>query len=162
MTGKKRDDTDHSDHEEVKERRDRELMELLNELRVALPGVQVLLAFLLTVPFSQGFTKVTTAQKDVYFAAVLCAAAATAFLIAPTAYHRIMFREGDKERMLKIANTEAILGTFFLASAIVCALFVITSYVFGGSLVPVVTGGGAGLFMLLWYAVPLYRKMRES
>src|SRR5918992_965001 len=104
-----------------KSRRDRELMELLNELRVALPGVQVLFAFLLTVPFTQRFAAVTTSQKNVYFAAVLTASAATAFLIAPTAYHRIRFREGDKEQMLQTSSRLAIVGTIFLALSVSCA-----------------------------------------
>src|SRR3712207_6753340 len=89
----------------------RELIELLNELRVALPGVQVLFAFLLTVPFAQRFAQITATQKKVYFASVLCVALATAFLIAPTAYHRIQFRERDKEQMLITSNHFAIVGT---------------------------------------------------
>ena len=145
----------------AKSRHDRELMELLNELRVALPGVQVLFAFLLTVPFAQGFKDITPTQRNVYFAAVLCAAAATALLIAPSAYHRIQFRECDKERMLKISNALALAGLFFLASAVVCSMFVITDVVIGGSWTPLVTAFFAGLFALLWYALPLYRKTKS-
>jgi len=144
-----------------KSRRDRELMELLNELRVALPGVQVLFAFLLTVPFAQGFRSITPAQRNVYFAAVLCAAAATALLIAPSAYHRIQFREGDKESMLKISNALALAGLFFLAAAVVCSMYVITDVVIGGTWTPVVTAVFAALFALLWYGLPLYRKARS-
>jgi hypothetical protein len=144
-----------------KSRRDRELMELLNELRVALPGVQVLFAFLLTVPFAQGFRDITPTQRNVYFAAVLCAAAATALLIAPSAYHRIQFREGDKERMLKISNALALAGLFFLASAVVCSMFVITDVVIGGTWTPVVTVIFAATFAFLWYGLPLYRKTRS-
>lgn len=143
-----------------KSRRDRELMELLNELRVALPGVQVLFAFLLTVPFSQGFTNISATQRKVYFAAVLCSAAATAFLIAPSAYHRIQFREGDKEAMLKISNVLALIGLLFLASAVVCSMFVITDIVVGGVWTPAVTGLSAGLILILWYGIPLYRKSK--
>jgi Family of unknown function (DUF6328) len=144
----------------TKERRDRELMELLNELRVALPGVQVLFAFLLTVPFAQGFKDITTSQRNVYFAAVLCAATATAMLIAPSAYHRIQFREGDKERMLKISNALALGGLFFLAAAIVCSMYVITDVVIGGAWTPAVAAFFAGLFTLLWFVLPLYRKSK--
>ena len=82
-------------------KQDRELIELLNELRVVLPGVQVLFAFLLTVPFTQYFPKVTDSQKNVYFAALLLTAVATAFLIAPTAFHRIRWRDRDKEYTLE-------------------------------------------------------------
>ena len=147
--------------DEDKARRDRELMELLNELRVAIPGVQVLFAFLLTVPFAQRFSNLTPDQRYVYFTAVLCAAAATAFLIAPSAHHRLRFREGDKERMLTIANLEAITGLFFLAAAVVCSMYVISDVVIGGPWTPVVTGAAAGLFVVLWYLLPLYRKARS-
>ena len=80
--------------EDEKGRRDRELIELLNELRVAMPGVQVLFAFLLIVPFSSGYPKMTGLQRDVYFVAFLCAAVATILLIAPSAHHRLRFRGG--------------------------------------------------------------------
>ena len=146
---------------EQKERRDRELMELLNELRVALPGVQVLFAFLLTVPFSQRFPAITDTQRNVFFAAFLTAAGATAFLIAPTAYHRIRFREGDKERMLKTANTLAIVGTVFLALSIVCVVFLITDLLFTSGVATIVTALAAGLFVGLWYGLPLLRHLRD-
>ena len=137
-------------------------MELLNELRVALPGVQVLFAFLLTVPFTQQFPDITDTQRNVYFAAFLAAAAATACLIAPTAYHRIRFREGDKERMLKTANVLAIVGTVFLAASIVCVVFLITDILFSGGIAALVTALGAGLFVGLWYALPLWRHLKDS
>ena len=146
---------------EDKERRDRELMELLNELRVALPGVQVLFAFLLTVPFTQRFPTITDTQRNVFFAAFLTAAGATAFLIAPTAYARIRFREGDKERMLKTANTLAIIGTVFLALSIICVVFLITDLLFTSSAAGIVTGVAAGLFAWLWYGLPLLRHLRD-
>ena len=146
---------------EEKERRDRELMELLNELRVALPGIQVLFAFLLTVPFTQRFPVITETQRNVFFAAFLTAAGATAFFIAPTAYHRIRFREGDKERMLKTANTLAIIGTVFLAVSIVCVVFLITDLLFTTSAAAIVAGLAAGLFAGLWYGLPLVRHLRD-
>src|SRR5512132_3521469 len=89
-----------SSNESKEERQDRELIELLNELRVALPGVQVLFAFLLGVPFTQRFGQMSELQKDVYFVTFLCAAASTALLIAPSAYHRLEWRQGDKEHLL--------------------------------------------------------------
>ena len=85
-------------------RLDRELIELLNELRVALPGVQVLFAFLLTVPFSQRFAQTTEFQRDVYFSALMSVAVATALLITPSAFHRIRFRRRDKAYLLRVAN----------------------------------------------------------
>jgi hypothetical protein len=147
--------------DEGKERRDRELIELLNELRVALPGVQVLFAFLLTVPFSQRFSIVTESQKLVYFVAVLCAAAATALLIAPTAYHRVQFREGDKEQLLKVSNRLALAGLFFLAVSIGCVVFFITDVLFSGVIVVVASVGNAILFALLWFVLPVYRRARS-
>ena len=99
-----------SGDESKEERLDRELIELLNELRVALPGVQVLFAFLLGVPFTQRFGEVTDLQKDVYFLTFLCAAVATALLIAPSAYHRLDWRRGDKEHLLVVSNRLAIVG----------------------------------------------------
>ncbi len=100
-------DASSNDGEPRKGRVDRELIELLNELRVALPGVQVLFAFLLTVPFSSGYERLTDGQRWWYFATFLATTGASAFLMAPTSYHRITFRGGQdqKERMLKTANT---------------------------------------------------------
>ncbi|HEX2234808.1 MAG TPA: DUF6328 family protein [Actinomycetota bacterium] len=148
--------------EDKQDRLNRELIELLNELRVALPGVQVMFAFMLTVPFSQRFTAVTSSQKNVFFVAFLCTAAATAFLIAPTAYHRIQFRSRDKERMLKTSNALAIVGTFFLAVALTLVVFVITDILFGAPWSQVVAGATGLLFAALWYALPLARRGGEG
>lgn len=145
-----------------KERRDRELIELLNELRVALPGVQVLFAFLLTVPFSQRFAHVTPAQKHVYFASFLCTAAASALLIAPTAYHRIQFRGRDKEQMLVTSNRLAIAGTAFLALAIPLVVFVIADLLFGGPWGWVAAAAVGASFAWFWYALPLARRARHG
>jgi hypothetical protein len=145
-----------------KERLDRELIELLNELRVALPGVQVLFAFLLIVPFSQRYGQITNVQKDVYFVAVLCTALATILFIAPTALHRIEWREHDKEWMLEASNRLAIGGMILLALAMTAVIFLITDVLFSGWVVAVVTGLIAGLFAVFWFALPLYRRMSSS
>jgi hypothetical protein len=142
------------------ERLDRELIELLNELRVALPGVQVLFAFLLAVPFSQRFEQLTAVQEDVFFAAFLCTAIATALLIAPTAYHRLRWRERDKEQMLRISNRLAIAGTAFLAAAIVAVVYLVTDLIYGAVTSIVVTVAAAAMFASLWYALPLVRRWR--
>src|SRR4029077_6234371 len=102
-----------SDEESKKERVDRELIELLNELRVALPGVQVLFAFMLVVPFNQRFTELTTAERCFYYAAFVSAALGVALLIAPSSYHRLRFRQGDKERMLFTSNRLMVAGMAF-------------------------------------------------
>ena len=145
-----------------KKRVDRELIELLNELRVALPGVQVLFAFLLTVPFTQMFPKINELQKNVYFAAFITAACATAFLIAPSAYHRIQFRAGDKEQILKTSNVLAIVGMFFLAVSVTFVVFLITDLLFSGSAPAIVTALIAGLFAFLWYGMPIYRHFKTG
>src|SRR5829696_8600929 len=116
--------------EDGKERVDRELIELLNELRVALPGVQVLFAFLLVLPFQQGWQTIDDVMKNVYFAALITCAIATALLIAPSAYHRLNFRRRKKEQMLHDANQMAILGTVFVAIGIACAVFLIADVVY--------------------------------
>src|SRR5918912_2240628 len=124
----------------------RELIELLNELRVALPGVQALFAFLLAVPFANGWRRVTEFQRDVFFVAFLCTAAATALLIAPSSYHRLRWREHDKERMLQTSNRLAIAGTIFLALAIIGTVFFVTDFVFGAVATAASTAVAAVLF----------------
>ena len=142
-------------------KQDRELIELLNELRVALPGVQVLFAFLLVVPFSQGFVKVTPAQKGVYFAAFLCTTVATLFLIAPSTYHRLRWRQHDKEQMLATSNKYVIVGMVALLLAMCCVVYFITSFLYGGP-APFVTAAAAGAFAFFWFGVPLYRQAKEG
>jgi hypothetical protein len=140
------------------ERIDRELLELLNELRVALPGVQVLFAFLLIVPFSNGWKDVSELQKDVYFMTFLCTAVATALLIAPSTNHRLEFRQHDKEHLLLMSNRFAIAGTVFLALAIAGTVFVVTDVLFNESSAAVVAGVTAAFFGWFWYGMPLLRR----
>lgn len=147
-----------SNAEDGKSRLDRELMELLQELRVAIPGVQFLFAFLLTVPFSQGWAKVTTGQRNVYFAAFICATMATLLLIAPTVIHRIEFRQKDKEGIIKISNSLAIAGLVFLAIAIVSVVYVITDFIFGSPASAILAAIATLAFGGLWYALPLFRR----
>jgi Family of unknown function (DUF6328) len=141
------------------ERLDRELIEFLNELRVVLPGVQVLFAFLLGVPFTQRFSQVSDLQKDVYFMTFLCAAAATALLIAPSAYHRLEWRQQDKEHLLVVSNRFAIAGTAFLALAICGTVFVVTDLLFDETSAAVVAAVTAAFFGWFWYGMPLLRRV---
>ena len=144
-----------SDGESKKERLDRELGELLQELRVVLPGVQVLLAFLLTAPFQQRFAGLPDSMRNAFFAAIACATLATAFLIAPSAHHRLRWRAGEKERLVRMGNQMAIVGTVFLAAAIVLALYVVTDVLFTTKMA-VLTGVAAlVLFGALWYVLPM-------
>jgi len=137
---------------------DRELIELLNELRVALPGVQVLFAFLLAVPFANGWTRVTELQRDVFFVAFLATAASSILLIAPSSYHRLRWREGEKEQMLQTSNRLAIAGTLFLALGMTAVVFLIGDILFEGTWAALTTAILAGGFAWFWYGLPLLRR----
>jgi hypothetical protein len=139
------------------ERLDRNLQEFLGELRVALPGVQVLFAFLLVVPFNQRFVEITNFQKAVYFVTLLLTAAASACLIAPTAQHRLEFRRQHKEQIMMMANRLAILGLGFLAVAMTGAILLITDLLYGSTTTIVVTVAVGLAFAVLWYAIPVRR-----
>jgi amino acid transporter len=147
--------------ETEQERRNRELIELLNELRVALPGVQVLFAFLLAVPFANGFPKLDKLDRDVFFVAFITTALSTAFLIAPSSYHRLRWREHDKERMLRTSNALTIIGLTFLAISIVCVVFVITDFLFHRAWAASFAALMALTFLVLWYGLPLSAALAE-
>jgi Family of unknown function (DUF6328) len=144
--------------EEVK--RDRQMAELLQELRIALPGVQILFAFLLTVPFSQGFQRTTDFQRGLFFAVLLVTAASTACFIAPTATHRIRFHQKDRAYIIESSNRLLIFGLIFLALAILGAIMLITDYIFGLDshwMWPLLIGL---LLVSLWFVRPSVRKVR--
>jgi Family of unknown function (DUF6328) len=139
------------------ERTERQMAELLQELRIALPGVQILFAFLLTVPFAQGFSRVTSFQRDLFYGVLLATAISTICLIAPTATHRLRFHKSDRKYVIESANALMIAGLAFLALAILGAVVLITDYLFGlgghwywPALVAVVLVG-------LWFVRPLLR-----
>ena len=148
--------------ESEKERLDRNLQELLGELRVALPGVQVLFAFLLVVPFNQRFPEITSFQQTTYFITLLLATAESACLIAPTAHHRIEFRAEDKKRIVFHATRLAIVGLALLASAMTGAVMLITDILYGSSTVAIVAASVALLFALLWFAWPIKRLLDRN
>jgi hypothetical protein len=137
------------------ERVSRELIELLNELRVALPGVQVLFAFLLAVPFAQGFTNTTDFQRALFFVVTALTATSAALLIAPSAWHRIRFRQRDKERILRASNKMTIGGLGFLALAMVGAVMLIADFVYSPTLTIVSGIVASVVFGTLWYILPL-------
>ena len=144
--------------EDEKERVDRELIELLNELRVALPGVQVLFAFLLIVPFSQGFDRLTDFERYVYFGSLIAAAASSALLIAPSSIHRLRFRDPEKEEILFTSNRLLVAGSAFLALAMTGTVFLIAEILFGLAPAAVVAAVTAAWFAWFWYALPLLQK----
>jgi len=148
--------------ETEKERLDRNLIELLNELRVALPGVQVLFAFLLTVPFTQRFTLLTAAQEKVYYATLLATAAATVLLIAPSAHHRINFRRREKAYIVFFANKLTIVGLGFLALAMSGVILLITDILYGKTATVIATGVTLLAFATMWYVLPIARRMRRD
>jgi hypothetical protein len=148
--------------ESPEQRINRELIELLNELRVALPGVQVLFAFLLAVPFTQRFQRLTDSQEYAFFLSLLCTTGGSALLIAPSAYHRLRFRDRDKEQMLYTANRLAIAGTVLLALAMTSAVYLITDLVFHATLTVIVTALTAVTFGWFWYGLPLLRKAHDQ
>jgi len=148
--------------EEEWERLDRNLGELLQELRVALPGVQVLFAFLLAVPFQADFGEITPFQEKAYFATLLCTAISAALLIAPSAYHRLTFQLQGKQRLVFLANKLAISGLGFLALAMTGAVMLITDLLFGTAMTIVTTAAAAAMFVTLWYVVPLRGRRRLS
>ncbi len=138
----------------------RELNELLQELRLTLPGVQVLFAFLLVAPLNPRFTQLADYQRNVYFFALLCSAVAAIMLIAPTAHHRILWREHARDVRLRVANRLTIVGTVFLALAMSGVLFVIADFLFGILMAAGVTAGIILLFAWFWYGFPLWQRFR--
>jgi uncharacterized protein DUF6328 len=146
------DETEHEE-ETPKERANRELIELLNELRVVLPGVTVLLAFLLAVPFANGWTRVTGFQRDVFVVAFLST--------APSSYHRLRFRQDDKEHMVKISNRLSIAGIVASAvSLLAVVVLVMDSVVSRGAAVAAAVGLFA-VIALLWYGLALLDALRD-
>ena len=144
--------------ETPKERDEREYGEFLEEIRVALPGVGVLFAFLLTVPFTERFDHLRGDLKAAYFAALLCVAVACALMLAPTAYHRIRFNAGDKAWITRIGTRFMLAAMLALAAGVSVTLFVVTSLMFARA-VAVAVGAVSGVLLLgLWYGVPLARR----
>lgn len=157
--GEKQSDRPSGREESEEERLDRNLGELLQELRVALPGVQVLFAFLLAVPFQQNFTKISEFEKKVYFATLILTTISAALLIAPSAYHRLTFRYQQKHRLVFVSNRLAIAGLGTLALAMSCAVMLITHVLFGTVTTIVTVAVIFGVFVLLWLALPLRRRL---
>ena len=148
--------------EDEQSRLDRELIELMNELRVALPGVQILFAFLLTVPFNGRFERVTDLQRGVYFVTLLLVLLSSTLVMAPTSYHRLRFRQRDKERLLRISNRFAIAGIGALALGMTAAVFFITDFLFATWVAAVVAVGAGALIAAVWFLLPLRPEMRDT
>jgi hypothetical protein len=142
------------------ERADRNLLELLQELRVAGLGVQVLFGFMLSLPFTTRFVKLSHPQRELYLASLLLAAISTALLLAPVAYHRLVFRRHEKEVLVKDANIMALAGLAAVGLAISAAVLLVVSYVAKGLPAAIITIFVVCLFAGLWFVLPLARRTR--
>ncbi len=158
--GQSRDPGDPRDESQA-ERDDRNLAELLQELRVAGLGVQVLFGFLLALPFTNRFSKLSADQRQLYIATLVLAAVATALLVGPVAYHRVVFRQRQKERLVRAANVMAILGLMTVGLAISAAILLVTGYVDHGLPSVLITAFILCLFAGLWFVLPLARRERR-
>jgi hypothetical protein len=145
-------------HESPLERLDRNTIELLNELRVAATGIQVVFGFLLVVPFNAGFRRVSPFERVDYFVTLLCIAAATALLIAPSVYHRILFRRRQKAYLVAVGTRLAVAATAFLTIGMIGILVLISDFVFGGVTAVIVGITSATGLATLWFLVPLLRR----
>ncbi|GAC1318946.1 MAG: DUF6328 family protein [Acidimicrobiales bacterium] len=140
---------------------DRELGELLNEIRVALPGVQVLFAFLLSVPFSQRFTQLGPDQKKVFYVAFLASALSSSLLIAPSVFARLTWRHHDKERLLQVSNVLCILGCVALAIGVGCVVWVVSDLAYHSTVAAIATAIVVALITVTWFGLPLYDRARR-
>ncbi|MFE9692935.1 DUF6328 family protein [Micromonospora sp. NPDC005806] len=144
--------------ETEKQRWQRNFADLLQELRVAQTGVQILFAFLLTLPFSNGFTRATPFQKDVYIIALLSAAAAAAMIISPVAFHRALFRQGRKPELVRFSHHMATGGLAFMLISMVSAVLLITDFVLSRPIAVVLSAITAVWFLALWLVLPFARR----
>jgi len=143
-------------HETQAERIDRNLTELLQELRVAGIGVQVLFGFLLSLPFTNRFDHLVGYRRGIYVADLLVTAIAAALLSTPVAYHRIVFRQHKKAGLLRVANIVALLGLAAVAVAVSGAVFLAVSVVYSSALAAAIGGVSAAAFVGLWFVMPQF------
>jgi MFS family permease len=148
--------------ETVAERADRNVMELLNELRVVGIGIQVMFGFLLSIPFASRFIKLDHTERAIYLVTVVLAALSTALLVAPVAYHRLLFRRHEKERLVRLTNRMAIAGLVTVGLAVCSAVLLVTSFVAPGLRAVVITAGLVCVFAGLWFGLPLSRLTRDD
>jgi hypothetical protein len=141
---------------------DQKVLELLNELRVILPGVQVLFAFLLTVPFSQRFGQLDRTDRAVYFAALLLAAGSSAMLIAPSIHTRLGRRQTDKAWILAVSNPLAVAGGTMLAAGISCAVYLVSDLLYRSTVAAITTALVTLVILLSWYGIPFYCRRRAG
>lgn len=154
-------DTQGDRDETPKERADRELIELLNELRVVLPGVTVLLAFLLAVPFAKGWPHTTEFQRDAFVVAFLATAVSVALLTAPSSYHRLRFRQGDKEHVVKVGNRLTIAGILASAVSLEAVVLLVMDYVLSLGAAIAAAVALLAVVAVFWYGLALRAELRD-
>jgi hypothetical protein len=142
-------------HESRNERDDRNLNELLQELRVAGIGVQVLFGFLLSLPFTNRFAVLDADQRRLYATTLIVAALSVALLIAPAAFHRVVFRHQRKEALLHFSQWTSLLGLVCAALAIGGSCALVLMVVLDDALVPGLVGALVALYGVLWFVIPL-------
>jgi hypothetical protein len=140
------------------ERLDRNTTELVGEVRIAAVGIQVLFAFLLVVPFNKGWAQVTAFERDVYYVALLCIAAAAVMLITPTMQHRLLFRHHEKAYVVQVGSKLVIWAAGFLAVGLTAIMVLIANFLFGTAMAVIVGVGTALLTSTLWFVMPLRRR----
>ena len=145
-----------------KEELDRELTELLNEIRVGLPGVSVLFAFLLTLPFAARFEQLSGAQQAAYYLAFFSSAIAMVCLVTPSAFHRIRWRQGDKEAILRTSNRLVLIGLAFLGLGLVASVLLVSELVLPSPLAVLATAGVGVPVVTLWFILPFSRRLRDE
>lgn len=161
--GKPDDETPTPEHETEKERVDRELIEFLNEVRVVLPGVQVLFAFLLTVPFTGTFEKIDGGPLTAYIVAFFATASSAVLMITPTPMHRLQFRTGDKEGFLRLSNRLVLAGIACLAVAMVAVVWLVAQILFtDGGTATLIGALAAGIVVSLWFVLPLVSRFSNG
>jgi phosphatidylserine synthase len=156
------DETPTSAGETEKERVDRELIEFLNEVRVVLPGVQVLFAFLLTLPFASTFDQIDGAERVAYIVAFFATAFSAVLMITPSSFHRLRFRKGDKEEILRTSNRLVLAGIVSLGVAMVAVVWLVAELVFTPTIANVIGIASALVLISLWFALPLSRRFVEG
>ena len=155
-------ETPAAENETEKERVDRELIEFLNEVRVVLPGVQVLFAFLLTLPFTGTFKTITGYERFAYILAFFSTALAAVLMITPTSFHRLRFRKGDKEQIIRTSNRLILAGIVCLGVAIVSVVWLVSELVFTNDVANAIAFASARIVIALWFALPLQRRVRPG
>ena len=156
------DETPTSGNETEKERVDRELIEFLNEVRVVLPGVQVLFAFLLTLPFTGEFGEIDGPERSAYAIAFFSTALAAILMITPSAFHRLRFRKGDKEEIIRTSSRLILAAIAFLGVAMVAVVWLVADILFTNLVARVIGTVSAVIVVLLWFAMPLSRRFSHG